>query len=513
MSSVSPDWPPPDPRYFFKQHQPSRAAYVFAIVLPLILIALLVAPLGIALALRSDSLGQPGTGSSGSATEGGPGVGDPYFPDAGSSGYDVIKYEVSIDWDPTAASMEASTKITARATQLLESFYVDLVLQTDRVQVDGKEATYEKQDFQDVQVTPKDPITAESEFEIVVDYSGAPGKIARGEVRPWVTSGQEWTVVGEPESAAWWFPSNDHPSDPALMDISVRVPANLQVISIGRLESRDTGTEADFDTWRWVSRQPLVTYVAFLAIGRYQMQQGVVDGRPYVYAVSMQLPAAARKEALSQLRRTPATIRVLEQMFGPYPFTEIGGVVPAHRFEFGGIETQTRPVYNARSILNDGFAPGLITHELAHMWFGDNVTLRQWDDIFNNEAYASWAQWGFVERTGGRPASATLNLAYDRTKDEPRFWRVTMIDPGPNQLFGAVYTRGPMTLQALRNVIGDDAFFRLAREWSQNPGSRSLEEWMAAAQSQTTVDLQQFFEVWIYGSKVPARTAENGFRD
>ena len=59
-------------------------------------------------------------------------------------------------------------------------------------------------------------------------------------MRPWFSSGQEWTVAGEPESAAWWFPSNDHPSDVALMDISIRVPAGLQAISIGRLESADS---------------------------------------------------------------------------------------------------------------------------------------------------------------------------------------------------------------------------------------------------------------------------------
>jgi aminopeptidase N len=513
MSSVNPHWPPPDPRYFYKQHQPSRAAYVFAIVLPLILIALLATPLGIAFALRSKWLTEPGTGSSGSTTDGGPGVGDPYFPDAGSGGYNVIKYEISIDWNATSASMKATTKITAHATQRLDSFYVDLALQTDRVKVDGQDATFEKQDFQDLRVIPDDPIAADSDFEVVVDYSGTPGNIARGKVKPWWSSGREWTVAGEPESAAWWFPSNDHPSDPALMDISVRVPADLQVLSIGRLESRDTGNEADFDTWHWVSRQPLATYVAFVAIGKYQMEQGVADGRPYVYAVSMQLPAESRKKALFQLRKSAATIRVLEQMFGPYPFTEIGGVVPVHRLQFGGLETQTRPLYNAGSILNDGYAPILITHELAHMWFGDNVTLRQWDDIFNNEAYASWAQWGFAERTGGRPASASLNFAYDRTKNQARFWQITMIDPGRDQLFSTVYTRGAMTLQALRNVIGDDAFFRLARDWSQHPGTRSLEEWMAAAQAQTTVDLQPFFEAWIFGSEAPARTAENGFRD
>jgi aminopeptidase N len=510
MSSANFNTPLPDPRNP-SQHQSSRPAHILAIVLPLMLVALLALPLGTALARRASSTDRAAGLGTGSA--GGPGVGDPYFPDAGSSGYDVIEYDIAIDWDATSETMRSTTKITARASQPLSSFYFDLALQTDKVEVNGKNASFERRDFQDVRVVPAAPIAAGSTFEVEVDYSGAPGQISRGKVRPWFRSGQEWTAAGEPESAAWWFPSNDHPTDVALMDISIRVPADLQALSIGRLESADTGGEKDFDTWQWRSRQPLATYLAFISIGKYQIEQGSVDGRPYVYAASMQLSAEDRKRVLAQLHRSGSVIRILEQMFGPYPFTEVGGVVPVHRMQFGGLETQTRPVYNAASLLNADYAPVLIAHELAHMWFGDNVTVREWNDIFNNEAYASWAQWGVAERTGRRPANAALNSAYDRTKNEARFWQVTMIDPGPDQLFSTVYVRGPMALQALRNVIGDEAFFTLARDWSQRPGSRSLEEWMAAAQSHTTVDLKPFFDAWIFATVVPARTPANGFRD
>jgi aminopeptidase N len=69
-----------------------------------------------------------------------------------------------------------------------------------------------------------------------------------------------------------------------------------------------------------------------------------------------------------------------------------------------------------------------------------------------------------------------------------------------------------MALQALRNVIGDEAFFKFSRDWAQDPGSRTLEEWMADAQSYTTVDLGPFFRAWIYSPTAPARTAANGFR-
>ena len=129
------------------------------------------------------------------------------------------------------------------------------------------------------------------------------------------------------------------------MDVSIRVPAGMQAISVGRLESSDSGNEKDSDTWHWIARQPMATYLNFITIGHYEMKQGIDHGLPYVYAVSDKLPPDQRKVALAAMMTTGERIRTLERMFGPYPFTELGGVVPAHRLWFGGLETQTRPVY------------------------------------------------------------------------------------------------------------------------------------------------------------------------
>ncbi|CAA9398954.1 MAG: Membrane alanine aminopeptidase N [uncultured Propionibacteriaceae bacterium] len=485
--------------------------------MPVLLVLVLATPAGIAYGVRlwrqqlASAKTYPTT-PPGAPDEGRSGAGDPYFSDYGSSGYDAVKYAISMDWDVDTETLQATTTITAKATQPLRSFYVDLALRTRAVRVNGRPAQFEHSGFQDLKIIPASTIAAGADFTVVVEYSGTPGMIKRGDVAPWLKTGSEWTAAGEPESSAWWFPANDHPSDPALMDVTVRVPAGLEVVSVGRLESADSGTEADFDTWHWVSRQPMATYLNFVTIGQYQLQQGVVDGRPYVYAVSEQLSEAERSKAFAALQQSGQIVGDLEAMYGDYPFTELGGVVPAHQLRFAGLETQTRPVYERGAILNHGFAPEVITHELAHMWFGDNVTVRQWNDIFTSEAYASWSQWGRAERAGGRRANDELNRLYDRAKERDDFWRVTMIDPGPDKLFSTVYARGPMALQALRNVIGDKAFFALAREWSQNPGSRSVEEWMVKAQAKTSVDLVPFFQAWIIGSTAPARTAANGFR-
>lgn len=489
---------------------------MLAVLLPLVMLAGIATPVGIVYGLdrlrdQTRPSGAP-TVPANDPDAGGPGVGDPYFPDYGSSGYDAVSYAVTLDWDAAAEFLRASTTITATATRPLKSFYVDLALTTDAVQVDGAPAVFEQSGFADVKITPSAPIAPGASFTVVVDYSGEPGTVRRGDIAPWSTKGQEWIVAGEPESAAWWFASNDHPSDPALMDVSVRVPAGMEAVSNGRLSSSDTADEVDFDTWHWVSSEPMATYLAFLAIGQFQLDQGTADGRPYVYAVSEQLSPADRDKALSALRTTPASIRALEAMYGTYPFSEAGGIVPVHDLFFAGLEAQTRPVYASNAITDGDFSAELITHELAHMWFGDNVTLRQWNDVFTNEAYASWSGWGVVERAGGSKANDQLNRVYGRTSGDVAFWRVTMIDPGAANLFSTVYLRGPMTLQALRNVIGDDAYFELARDWAQDPGTRSLEEWMITAQSKTTVDLVPFFQAWIFSPTAPEHTEANGFR-
>ena len=143
-----------------------------------------------------------------------------------------------------------------------------------------------------------------------------------------------------------------------------------------------------------------------------------------------------------------------------------------------------------RRSLNPDYAPDLITHELAHMWFGDQVTLRQWNDIFLNEAYASWAEWGVAERQPiGGPANQRLNATYERTKGERDFWRVTMIDPASRTCSAPSTSAVRWRCRPCATSSATRRSSALAREWAASGGPRSLEEWMVKAQAKTTVDL------------------------
>jgi aminopeptidase N len=505
-----PAWGPPA-RSSRVRHRPFRAAYVVAVLGVLVLIGALVAPVatGYLVAQRPSGAAAQGP-STARPAEADAGVGDPYFPDYGSAGYDAQSYAIAVDWDPDRARLTGRTTITAVARRDLASVFVDLVLDVSTATVDGAAATVSRTGRQDVKITGPTPIAAGATFILVIDYAGRPRDHDRDGVKPYASKGKEALFAGEPEASAWWFPADDHPSDPATVDLTVRVPAGLEAVSIGRLVSRDVADETDHDTWHWVSDAPVATYLIFLGLGQFELQQGTADGRPYVYAVSAQLSAKVRAAAFAQLQRTPAIIAEQEKRFGPYPFGEIGGFVPAVELPFDGLECQTRPVYRATSIIDQRFATELLVHELAHLWFGDHVTVAQWNDIFTNEAYASWAAWAYDEDHGGQPATTRLQETYRRTSDRSDLWAVSMIDPGPDHLFDAVYVRGPMALQALRNVVGGAAFDRLNRSWAQAAGSRSLEQWMVKAQSVTTTDLTPFFDAWIYGTTAPAATRANG---
>lgn len=434
----------------------------------------------------------------------GDGVGDPYFPNAGGAGYDALNYRIDLSYDEPARSLSGTTTMTAVATEEIDSVNVDLDLAVTATTINDQPSDF-RQRGRDVRVESADPLRAGQEFTVTVTYAGVPQ-----ETSPEAAFGvdRELIIADEPFGAPAWFASNDHPSDPATMEMTLRVPADLQALSSGSLISRDIGQEENFDTWHWRSDDPMATYLNFLAIGSFEIETGE-DGWPFLYAVSSDFAPAERDSVNETLRRTPANLRALEEVWGPYPFEEIGGIVPkTSAARFGALETQPRPVYDSGMLLNS--SDHLIVHEYAHMWFGNNVTLAQWGDLFMNEAYASFSEWIVAERRGGPSANQMMREMYAHA--DQLMWSQPMTDPGPEALFFSVYTRGPMALQALRNLMGDEAFFRLGREWANEPGTRSMEEWQDRAREISPVDLEHYFDVWLERDEMPAQTSLNGFR-
>ena len=304
------------------------------------------------------------------------GIGDPYYPIYGNGGYEVDHYDIHVAYDPDSLELTGHTVVEATATQDLSRFDLDLLLDVSRVWVDGEPAQYRQRGVQELVVTPPQSIAAGESFRVAVDYSGVPSEIVGpGSIQTWVTTSDGAVAVGEPEIAAWWYPSNDHPRDPAMFDIAVTVPKGVEAISNGT----HTGTEpagAGRRTWTWAPAEPMATYLAFMAIGQYAIEEGTDGGgRPYLYAFSKQLTGTVATAARRSLRQTARLTRFLEARFGPYPFDQVGGVVPGGSFGYA-LENQTRPTYSPAFF--GGTNPYVVVHEMAHQWYGDAVTVHNW---------------------------------------------------------------------------------------------------------------------------------------
>lgn len=443
---------------------------------------------------------EPSPASTG-ATDGAGGAGDPYFPNAGNGGYEVAGYDIDLRYEPSTDRLDGRATITANALGALRSFSLDLRLPATAVEVDGQQAMF-SQDRGELRVTPAVPVTPGTPVRITVAYGGVPSQVpAEVETiaKPWTRVRDGAVGVGEPEGAAWWFPANDHPSDKATVAVSASVPAGVEVISNGALLGGPEPQPDGRDVWRWRADQPMAPYLAFVAIGQYDLVRRDTTRGPFVAAYQAGTSASAR----AAVERTPEVVAELEKAFGPYPFAELGGVIaPVTGF---ALENQTRPVYDAGFFAgDDGLA--VVVHENAHQWFGDVVSVARWRDIWLNEGFATYAEWLFDERTGRRTAAETARLYYSAFPAEAEIWKVAPADPGAQDLFDiSVYVRGAMAVQALRDAIGDERFFAVLRAWltERGGGNGTVEDFLALAERVSGQELDGVAKEWLYDRDRP----------
>ncbi|MEU8887775.1 M1 family metallopeptidase [Streptomyces sp. NPDC048442] len=447
--------------------------------------------------------------SAASFSPGAPGIGDPYYPASGNGGYDVSHYDLRLKYQPKTDLLEGTATLVATATQDLSRFNLDLGLAVSEVRVNGKKATFAKEGEQELVVTPVTPLQKGKALSVVVKYAGKPSEVKIGGYTAWARTPDGGVAAQEPDSAAWWFPSNDHPLDKATYDVSVSVPDGTQAISNGVLQSQSS--KLGWTRFAWRSNKPQASYLATLAVGKFDITTDkTASGLPVLNAYSKDLgdnDGAAR----ASIERSAEVVEYLEGVFGPYPFNAIGGYVPNVTSGFA-LETQTRPFYSPRQFAS-GANVSVVVHELAHQWYGDSVSVHHWKDIWVNEGFARYSQWLWSEKEGEGTAQELADYAYASHPTEDPFWQVKPGDPGADKQFdGAVYDRGAMAIQALRNEVGDDAFFQILKGWPTQYayGNAKVSDFVKYAEKISKKPLAELFDTWLYQPVKPAAPAAAG---
>jgi aminopeptidase N len=433
------------------------------------------------------------------------GVGDPYYPRFGNGGYDVQHYDLAIRYGPGTNRLRGVATIAATTTQTLSCFSLDLVgLTVHAIIVNGEPATWSRTRHELI-ITPAALLASGADLSVRVTYEGFPKGFvlpSSGAVSGFIRTADGVIVAGEPEAATAWFPVNDHPTDRASYTFRITVPTRFQVVANGVRESRNT--KGEWTTHVWQAHDPMASYLATFDVGEWRMRfRRTSSGVPVIDAIDPGVLPRVR----ASVRREPEILDFLESRFGPYPFESVGGIFPdTGRLGFA-LETQTRPVY-ARAFFPNG--DSVIVHELAHQWFGDLVAVDRWQHIWLNEGFATYAEWLWSGHEGFGTPRRTFEAIWGAIPGGSPFWQVVIGDPGVDDLFdGAVYVRGAMTLQALRNRVGDDAFWTTLHLWTEQHafGTGTTDAFVALAEQVSGQDLSDLFDIWLFTPGRPPASA------
>ncbi len=248
---------------------------------------------------------------------------DPYFPALGNAGYDVDHYDLALRTDPAKPRIEGTATITARATDRLTRFNLDLTgLRVRSVRVDGRPAQFTRQ-TSELRIRPAQPVARDADFRVVVRYGGKP-KVGRirsiGLVNGWLDLGGTSVTLGEPDAASRWFPANDHLRDKATYTFRVTVPKGLVAVANGRLT--DKTVSATNTTWVWDEPAPMASYLTELGVGDFTLEeQPGPDGVQLRDAIARPLVGDAKNSPVAQ---TGEMLTYLSSLFGKYPFATYG---------------------------------------------------------------------------------------------------------------------------------------------------------------------------------------------
>ncbi|WP_405841642.1 M1 family metallopeptidase [Streptomyces platensis] len=434
------------------------------------------------------------------ASPGAPGVGDPYFPRLGNGGFDALHYDLGVSYRPGSGRLDGRTTLTARATKNLSAFDLDLQkLTVDSVRVNGRRAHFARSG-DEITVRPDFPLRHGTKFTVTVAYHGVPkplsGPIVFGSEYGWMKTKDGVFVGCEPNAASTWFPSSDHPGDKATYDIRIDAPKGLTGVSNGRLVGSGERHGRSWAHWR--EKRPMATYLATATIGKFDVRTGTTPGGIPIYvATDPTLPTGK----VDVYGLTAEATDYWSTVFGPYPFEETGAIVDDMPQAGFSLEVQSKPVYSGVR------SESTIVHELAHQWFGDSVSVKKWQNIWLNEGFATYAQWLWSEHRGTRNAHDAFRAAYAGAPADSAFWKVKVADPQRDTMFAdAVYERGAMTLQVLRERIGDKAFFKLLPAWTARHryGNAETSQFIALAEKISGQQLDDLFDTWLNTDSKPA---------
>jgi len=378
--------------------------------------------------------------------------------------------------------------------------------------LDGQEAHFTTDDAK-LHVALDRPSKAGEKHEVVIRYQGSPKKGLHFFLpnKSYATQPREIWTQGEAEDTRYYIPIYDYPNDRTTTEMIVTVPRDWVTVSNGKLESVvDAGD--GMKTWTWRQSLPISTYLISLVAGQFDESKKIWRSIPVDYFV----PKGEADRIEPTFVRTPDMLSFFSDRLGvAYPWDKYDQTA-VDQFTVGGMENVSATTLTTRGLLHPALAreslegaDALISHEMAHQWFGDLVTTKDWANLWLNEGFATFMATLWEEHQYGPD-----NAAYSRWRYQEAWFRQRRLFGVPIvthdfhdslDFAGNIYGKAGLVLQMLREELGDEAFFGALKHYLevnrlQNVATADL---IKAIEESTHVDVDRFFDQWIYGAGAP----------
>ncbi len=444
--------------------------------------------------------------------------------------FDVQHYIIRASFDRGKKKVFGDTTVSLKplkaAFSVVELDAVDLAFQSVRLDPSGIDLQY-KASAGKVVINLDRAYRPDELISIRFKYTASPKKgvyFVDADTNPErAHSAQIWTQ-GEAEEARHWFPSFDFPSDKATTEQFLTVEKGESVIGNGEFlgKSEDAGGT---ETWHYRMPVPHSTYLVSFVIGKYVKVEDKYKEIPLGFYVYPGKEATARKA----FGDTAKMIDVYEELTGiPFPYNKYDQTVVA-RFQFGGMENITATTMADTEIFFADFDFGksvvtdLVSHELAHSWFGDLVTCRNWAELWLNEGFATYMEAAYREKAFGREdylrkiRSDAVEFLVDDSINRKRHGLYNLRAKDVDALFdnsAVTYHKGGAVIHMLREQVGSEAFWKAINIYINRHkfGSVESSDLKKVMEETSGQDLAWFFDQWVYHSGAPHLTVKQTYK-
>jgi aminopeptidase N len=427
--------------------------------------------------------------------------------------FDLLHLALDVTPDFKARSVRGQATIRFKPiARPLEQLKLDAVeLAVEAVTSSAKIAAYQATDKQII-VTFAEAIPVDKEATVTVTYSATPRKglyFRTPEMGYNATDTHIWTQ-GEPIEARHWYPCFDSPNEKFTSEVTCRVPSDMVVLSNGKRISEEKQAGSDLVAVRWLQDKPHVNYLICLVAGYFKKVEDKYRDIPLAFYTT----PSEIEQAKYSFEGTKDMMEFFEKEIGvPYPWAKYDQVCVGD-FGWGGMENTTLTTLNERTLHTPEFetlrsSQGLVAHELAHQWFGDLVTCKDWAHLWLNEGFASYYDLLYDRHRRGR--DSFLYDLYSSAKgiigQADQTNAVVRRDYNePEQQFGyQVYPKGAWVLHMLRSQLGEDLYRTCIKTYVERHqyGTAVTEDLNAVVQEFSGRSFDQFFDQWVYHASQP----------